>query len=922
MKSIIFATKGGYILTVDKSKGLKHYGTPRHSGRYPWGSGKNPQRSRNWLSNVRDMKKNHGMSEKEIAKAYGISIQELRNRIQIETNAEKQARIAQYEKLRAKGMSRNAAAKRLGVPEGTVRGWENQKMAGRTKIIDNVSSSLKDRVDEMGYVDIGKGAETQLDISPSRMKAVTQKLKDEGYVIQTIYVGDRKRNPTKVTVLAKPGTTIKDVYDNQHNIASIGDIASTDGGRTIFGMKRPVSIDSSRVYVRTKEEGGAKKDGTIELRPGVEDISLGGATYAQVRIGVDDKKYMKGMAFYGDEKDFPPGVDIIYNSNKSKDKPEKWFKPMKTVSEDSDEIDWDNPFGALLKSDGRGQREYTDPKTGEKKQSVVNIIREEGDWETWSKTLSSQFLSKQEPELVKDQLKLTTLKYKDRFDELKRISNPVIKRKELEDFSEECETAAEKLKAVRMPGQATKVLLPVPSLKDNECYAPHLPDGTKVVLIRHPHAGRFEIPELTVNNRNREAKRMMGNNPKDAIGIGTKAAEQLSGADFDGDTAIVIPNNQGRIKTEKAVKDLIEFDNKEQYAAYDGMPKVSAKNGFIEQKEMGKISNLITDMTEQGASIEEVIRADKHSMVIIDAEKHNLDWRRSYDENNIAELQKRYQKAGGGASTVVSKSKGEAHIDEIKRWKFQNNTVDPVTGEKIYEYTGRIIEGYTDKNGKYHPPKKAYTTTSKMRATNDARTLLTDRSNDIDMMYANFANDLKDIARQTRLEALKVTPYKVDKQAAKIYKDEVESLNRKLAISMSNRPKERQAKIYADYIFKLKKQDNPHADDDEQSKWRRQALDEGRRRFGVNGKESRVHFSKKEVEAINAYAITSSKLRELISASDPDNYNAMFFPKTEGKLRTPTKNRIKALARRDYSYAEIAEACGVSVSTVENVMSA
>ena len=42
------------------------------------------------------------------------------------------------------------------------------------------------------------------------------------------------------------------------------------------------------------------------------------------------------------------------------------------------------------------------------------------------------------------------------------------------------------------------------------------------------------------------------------------------------------------------------------------------------QTEMGKISNLITDMTLKGATQDELARAVRHSMVVIDAEKHMI----------------------------------------------------------------------------------------------------------------------------------------------------------------------------------------------------------------------------------------------------------------------------------------------------------
>ena len=51
---------------------------------------------------------------------------------------------------------------------------------------------------------------------------------------------------------------------------------------------------------------------------------------------------------------------------------------------------------------------------------------------------------------------------------------------------------------------------------------------------------------------------------------------------------------------------------------------------------MGKISNLITDMTLLGASEDKLARAVRHSMVVIDDEKHHLDYKQSEKDNNIA----------------------------------------------------------------------------------------------------------------------------------------------------------------------------------------------------------------------------------------------------------------------------------------------
>ena len=88
--------------------------------------------------------------------------------------------------------------------------------------------------------------------------------------------------------------------------------------------------------------------------------------------------------------------------------------------------------------------------------------------------------------------------------------------------------------------------------------------------------------------------------------------------------------------------------------------------------EMGKISNLITDMTIIGATDDELARAVRHSMVVIDAEKHHLDYKQSEKDNNIQALKQKYQikvdENGkikyGGASTLISRAKGEVTVDK------------------------------------------------------------------------------------------------------------------------------------------------------------------------------------------------------------------------------------------------------------------
>ena len=150
---------------------------------------------------------------------------------------------------------------------------------------------------------------------------------------------------------------------------------------------------------------------------------------------------------------------------------------------------------------------------------------------------------------------------------------------------------------------------------------------------------------------------MLGKNPKDAVCINSKVAERLSGADFDGDTVLSIPTGgKTKILSSPELSGLKGFDNKHEYPAREGM-KVMPKTSI--GREMGMISNLITDMTLRGATNEELTRAVKHSMVVIDAYKHKLDYKKSEADNGIAALQKKYQPKYDEDGNLKPKGGGE-----------------------------------------------------------------------------------------------------------------------------------------------------------------------------------------------------------------------------------------------------------------------
>lgn len=899
---------------------LEHYGTKRHSGRYPWGSGDNPyQHSGDFLSRVETLKK-QGLSEKDILesinntlpKEYQMGLTEFRIAKQKAGHDRKALEYEQIASLKKDGLGWTEIANKLGMSESSVRSKYNGGIGEKASQAEKIAETLKKEVDKKGMVDISEGANLTLGVSESKLDEAAYILEAE-YGYKRYGVGIRQptniRQQTNITVLAKPEYDQKYAYQHQDQIDSLGDYHSDDGGDTFTKLQRPSSLDSSRVAIRYGDEGGLDKDGVMEIRRGVPDLDLGKSHYAQVRILVDGDHYLKGMAVYSD--DLPDGVDVMFNTNKPSGTPK--MKVLKEAKSDPD-----NPFGAAIKANGQSMYIGAD---GKEHLSPINKLKEEGDWDTMSRNVSSQFLSKQPKKLIENQLKLTIADYQAQYDEIMHYDNPTVKKKLLNDFADTCEGTSMTLKASAFPGQSTKVILPINKIKENEAYCPTYENGTQLALIRYPHAGTFEIPIVTVNNKNLHGKRNLGQ-IQDAIGINAKVAERLSGADFDGDTVMAIPiSDKVPIKSTRPLKALEGFDPKTAYAVPDGNPNnVRLMKKEEKQREMGVISNLITDMTLRGASEDELARAVKHSMVVIDAEKHKLDYKRSEKENGIQELKEKWQirvdEEGathyGGASTLLSRRKQTVRVPERRG----SVRVDKDTGELIYKESGRT---FTDpKTGK---ERKAEDTVSLISETKDARTLSSGTIQE--NLYADFSNKLKAMANQARKEAANMKGIQRDPEAAKTYAAEVASLKEKYNSMVANKPKERKAMLIANANIKAKIQEqglNPAIDKKEIKKISSVEMQRARDSVGASGRKSKVTFTDKEWEAVQAGAISDNMLTKFLNSSDSDEIVKRAMPKTMTVMSSAKLAKAKAMLNLGVSYDEIAKACGVPESTVYSAL--
>lgn len=933
---------------------LMHYGMPRRSGRYPWGSGEDPyQHGRDFLGRVEELRKQNIRYTDEktgktytgdtaIAKSMGLSTTQFRTEIGLAKDERRMLQVARAKSLKEDGLNDSEIGRQMGVNESTVRSWFNERSEARMNQAKQTAEMLKARskefADDGGMIDVGVGVEKELNISREKLNQALYILEKEGYSVNGGRI-PQVTNPGQQTtqlVLCPPGTEHREIYDFGR-VHTVKDYISQDGGDTYHKkFTYPESMDSSRLKIRYSEEGGLQKDGIVELRRGVDDLSLGNSRYSQVRILVDGTHYIKGMAVYSD--DMPDGVDVIFNTNKAKGTPmEKVLKPIKA--------DPDNPFGSAIKDADQGGQYWYKDKNGNEKLGLINKRADEGDWTDWKDALPSQFLSKQSKAMAQKQLDLAKADKLAEFDEICSLTNPTIKKHLLQKFSDECDSAAVNLQAAALPGQKYHVIIPVNTLKDNEVYAPGYAPGTKLALVRYPHAGIFEIPILTVTHKNKLAEDVIGTQSIDAIGITKKVADRLSGADFDGDTVMCIPTHDRGGKVKIASRDpfdeLVNFDAKLEYAERPGMKymkdPVTGKDNT--QREMGVISNLITDMTLGGATDDEMIRAVKHSMVVIDAGKHKLDYKRSEIENNIAELKTRYQRRidedgnikTGGASTIISSAKGEYSV--VKRQGSPKINIqgkdyyDPTKPEGAYIYKTDPDAAYEVRKVNKRTGEVTVTTqyrmqkSTKMAETDDAMKLVSAAKHPMELVYADYANSMKALANKARVEMVNTGKIEYSKSAKTAYSDEVASLNTKLKTAELNTVRERAAQRMANAEIKAKKDANLFESKGDMKKASQRALTKYREEVGsVSRKKRNIDITDREWEAIQAGAVSENTLKRILNNTDTAKLRQRATPRATNTLSQAKVNRIKALSNSNYSLAQIADVLGVSTSTVSKYL--
>ena len=331
-------------------------------------------------------------------------------------------------------------------------------------------------------------------------------------------------------------------------------------------------------------------------------------------------------------------------------------------------------------------------------------------------------------------------------------------------------------------------------------------------------------------------------------------------------------------------------------------------------------------------------------MVVIDAEKHKLDYKQSEIDNGIDALRKEYQVRVdadgkvhyGGASTILSRSKGEVSVD-----KRQGTAKINQKGKEWYDPTkpeGALV--YKTADDLYYEVKKTnartgeVTTTTKKRTqkstrmaeTDDARTLVSDAQHPMELIYADYANSMKTLANKARMEMVSTGKIAYSASAKRTYEPEVKSLMDKLNDALLNTGRERAAQRMTNAEVQAKKTayEQEHGEKmkpGDVKKASQQALTKYRAEVGsVSRKDRSIKITDREWEAIQAGAISENKLKQILDNTDVDNLRQRATPRATTTLSQAKVNRIKAMSNSNYSLSEIASALGVSPTTVSNYL--
>lgn len=332
---------------------------------------------------------------------------------------------------------------------------------------------------------------------------------------------------------------------------------------------------------------------------------------------------------------------------------------------------------------------------------------------------------------------------------------------------------------------------------------------------------------------------------------------------------------------------------------------------------MGIVSNLITDMTLRNASTDKIVRAVMHSMVVIDAEKHEVNWKESARVNGIAALKAEFQShpsrpGRAGASTLLSRAGADDKRPKEKlRLHQDGGPVDTKTGELVWVPTG---ETYVNNKGERVPKLESK---ARLARTKDAFDLIDGTGTRMERIYATHANKMKALANEARLKSIGTPVPKVNTSPSTkaAYAKEMGSLDAKLAALNFNKPKERQALLIANAMYRAEVNSRPGMD--KSSKMKAKALARDRARINVGLDKAPIKIEPREWEAIQSGVISANKLTKILAKADMEQIKEYAMPKDKILMTSTKTARAKQMLANGYTRKDVAAQLGVSLSTLD-----
>ena len=231
---------------------LMHYGMPRRSGRYKWGSGDDPyQHGGDFLARVEELRNSNfkytdddgtkWTGDNAIAKSMKLSTTEFRTQYKLAKDERRIYNVKTAKRLRDKeGLNTSEIGQKMGVNESTVRSWFNAESESRMVAARNTADFVRAQVDKKGIVDIGKGVELGLGVSRQKFDEAIYMLEMEGYKKygRSQSQVNSPGQQTILQVLCKPGTEHNEIYDKP--LESLNNYISHDNGESFQDRKSVV----------------------------------------------------------------------------------------------------------------------------------------------------------------------------------------------------------------------------------------------------------------------------------------------------------------------------------------------------------------------------------------------------------------------------------------------------------------------------------------------------------------------------------------------------------------------------------------------------------------------------------------------------------------------------------------------------------